>query len=154
VSKRPQLDRVRRALLTGPLPDRGHLMSIHVELVVRETVSRGRGVFAGAAIPAGTLIESADVIVIPESGLKALDASVLGDYYFRWNEDESQGAIALGYGSLYNHSYEPNARYVKHFDRGTIDFIALRDIAAGEEIRTNYNGDPAGREPVWFAVTD
>jgi SET domain-containing protein len=129
-------------------------MSIHVELVVRETASRGRGVFAGAAIPAGTLIECADVILIPESGLKALEASVLGDYYFRWAEDESQGAIALGYGSLYNHSYTPNARYMKHFDRGTIDFIALRDIAAGEEIRTNYTGDPAGREPLWFKVMD
>ena len=129
-------------------------MSIHVELIVRETESRGRGVFAGAPIASGTLMESADVIVVPESGLKALDASVLGDYYFRWGEDESQGAIALGYGSLYNHSYTPNARYVKRFDRGTIDFIALRDIAAGEEIRTNYTGDPAGREPLWFKVLD
>ena len=48
-------------------------MSIHVQLEVRETLSRGRGVFALAAIPAGTLIETADVIVIPRSEMDAIE---------------------------------------------------------------------------------
>jgi len=129
-------------------------MSLHVELEVRDTHSRGRGVFALAPIPAGTLIETADVIPIQAAEIQAIEACVLANYYFRWGEDDRQGAIALGYGSIYNHSYSPNARYVKHFDRGTIDFVALRDIAAGEEIRTNYNGEPDSRKMVWFEVSE
>lgn len=129
-------------------------MGIHVQLEVRETASRGRGVFALAAIPAGTLIESADVIPIPQAEMRAIEDCLLVDYYFRWGQDGRDGAIALGLGSLYNHSYTPNARYVKHFDRRSIDFIALQDIAAGEEIRTNYNGEPDSKKIVWFEVSD
>ncbi|HEV7165740.1 MAG TPA: hypothetical protein VGO35_10155 [Gammaproteobacteria bacterium] len=33
-----------------------------------------------------------------------------------------------------------------------LDFIASRDLAAGEEIRTNYNGDPDSKKKVWFEV--
>ena len=129
-------------------------MSIHVELEVRETGTRGRGVFALTAIPAGTLIESADVIPIPRAEMAAIENCILADYDFRWGQDGREGAIALGYGSLYNHSYSPNAHYVKHLDRLSIDFIALRDIAAGEEIRTNYNGDPDSKKMVWFEVNE
>jgi uncharacterized protein len=129
-------------------------MSLHVPVEVRETESRGRGVFALAAIPAGTLIETADVISIPQDELEIIERCIVADYYFRWGVDEREGAIALGYGSIYNHSFTPNARYVKHFDRRTIDFIALRDIAAGEEIRTNYNGDPDSKKVMWFQVSE
>ncbi len=129
-------------------------MGLHVRLEVRETESKGRGVFALAAIPAGTLIETSDIVLIPEPDMEALEDSILGNYFFRWGADDKQGALALGYGSLYNHSYRPNARYMKHFESFTIDFIALRDIAAGEEIKTNYNGDPESRKGLWFSVTD
>jgi len=129
-------------------------MSIHVRLEVRETPSKGRGVFALEAIPAGTLIESADVIPIPRDEMHAIESCILADYDFRWGPDGRDGAIALGYGSLYNHSYTPNAHYVRQFDRRALDFIALRDIAAGEEIRTNYNGDPDSKKKVWFEVDE
>jgi uncharacterized protein len=129
-------------------------MSTHVRLQVRETSSRGRGVFALEDIPAGTLIESADVIPIPRDEMRAIEDCILGDYYFRWGVGGLDGAIALGYGSIYNHSYSPNARYVKHPDRLSIDFIALKDIAAGEEIRTNYNGEPESKKMVWFEVSE
>lgn len=129
-------------------------MGIHVRLEVRTAGARGRGVFALTAIPAGTLIESADVIPVARAEVEAIEACILADYYFRWGEDGREGAIALGYGSLYNHSYEPNARYVKRFERLSIDFIAVRDIAAGEEICTNYNGVTDSRKKVWFEVQE
>ena len=34
----------------------------------------------------------------------------------------------------------------------TIRFSALRDIEAGEEVTTNYNGDPGNIKPLWFAA--
>jgi SET domain-containing protein len=29
-------------------------------------------------------------------------------------------------------------------------FKAVKDIRKGEEIKTNYNGDPENQDPVWF----
>lgn len=120
---------------------------VQSELIeVRQTRTRGRGVFARQDIAAETVIEIAPVLVFPVED--AVDTE-LGDYVFTWSRD--QVALTLGYGSLYNHSYCPNARYE---DRGrrTKWFIACRDIAAGEEITINYNGDPADPAPVDFEV--
>ena len=46
----------------------------------------------------------------------------------------------LGYGSLYNHSGEPSAEYVQHED-DSLAFMALRDIAEGEEITIDYGSE-------------
>ena len=50
-------------------------------------------------------------------------------------------ALALGHGSLYNHSFRPNARY-DDVGPQTKEFTAMRDIAPGQEITVNYNGEP------------
>ena len=62
-------------------------------------------------------------------------------------------ALALGYGSLYNHSFRPNARY-DDVGPQTKEFTAMRDIAPGEEITVNYNGEPTSRAAVWFEVLE
>lgn len=115
---------------------------------VRQTRGKGRGVFARMPIAEGAVIERAPVIVCPT---EEIVDTVLGDYVFTWGRDSV--AITLGYGSIYNHSYRPNAKYE---DRGrqTKVFIACRDIEAGEEITINYNGDPADPAPVGFEVVD
>jgi SET domain-containing protein len=46
----------------------------------------------------------------------------------------------LGYGSLYNHSDEPNAEYTHEAD-DAYSFMAVRDIAAGEEITISYGDE-------------
>ena len=101
-------------------------------------------------IPVDSLIEICPVIVLSETDLKNIHQTDLHDYYFLWGENENECAIALGYGSLYNHSYHPNARYLLDFEEKTIDIMAIRPIEAGEEITVNYNGDPEDPSPVWF----
>ena len=59
----------------------------------------------------------------------------------------------MGYGSLYNHSYRPNARCDDESGQTKV-FRALREIAPGEEIVVNYNGEPEDETPVWFKVID
>ncbi|MGH8371951.1 MAG: SET domain-containing protein [Gammaproteobacteria bacterium] len=125
-----------------------------IPLVVRHTGNKGRGVFAGADIAAGQLIEAVEVIVIPPAQIAALETTSLCDYYYKWGEDSKSGALALGCASLYNHSYRPNARYVKQLERGLIEFFAIRDIKRDEEITINYNGDPDSRKGVWFSPQD
>lgn len=76
-----------------------------------------------------------------------MHATALHDYYFQWGGDRA--AIALGLGSLYNHSERNNARFTLDYEFGQIRFLAVRDIEAGEEITTNYRaGDP--KMKLWF----
>ena len=58
----------------------------------------------------------------------------------------------LGLCSLCKHSYRPNAVFKLHDEKLTIEFVARRDIEAGEEVTVNYNGDPANQKPIWFAA--
>ena len=112
----------------------------------------GRGVFAAEDIAEGGIVEVSEVIVVPPEEVQFLDQTTLERYYFAWGDDLKSAAIALGHGSLYNHSFSPNARYEKHFDRGTLEFICIRAVKKGEEIRVNYNHDPHDQTPVRFEV--
>jgi uncharacterized protein len=119
-------------------------------IMVGESVGKGRGIFARRKILKGETIEQAPVVVLPASEIEFLDKTVLQDYYFLWGEDKAQAAVMLGLCSLCNHSYKPNAVYQRKPESLTIEFVARRDIEAGEEVTINYNGDPENQEPVWF----
>jgi SET domain-containing protein len=112
----------------------------------------GRGVFAGRRFAEGEEIETAPVIVVPDDVKGHLDWTPLWGCYFEWRDGAA--GIALGFGSLYNHSWAPNARYDQDFDDDVIRFSALRTIEPGEEITINYTGDPDGRDELWFVPTD
>ena len=114
---------------------------------------KGRGVVAQRHFQAGETIERPPVIVVPSEDVALIRQTKLASYYYEWGEDCEQGAIALGYGSLYNHSYEPNARFEFHEDQDCLEFIALREIEAGEEITINYNNlEESAADPVRFDV--
>lgn len=109
----------------------------------------GRGVFTQDGISEGDLFERSPVLIVPTTEVPFVDSTVLYNYYFRWG---TSAAIALGFGSLFNHSYRPSAKYATNETDGTVDFVALRDIAPGEEVFVNYNRDPESQEPLWFEV--
>lgn len=120
-------------------------------ITVKKTEKYGRGIFAIRNIMKGEFIEKAPVVVIPITEWKLMKKNILSNYVFRWGEDK---AIALGYGSLYNHSYTSNARYYTNIENQSIDFYAWEDIQEGEEITVNYNGDPEDKAPLWFEVIE
>lgn len=116
-------------------------------LYVAPDAHGGRGVFTGAEIQEGTTIELAEVLLLSAEDRTVIHKTSLHDYYFQWDGDRA--AIALGYGSLYNHSDKANAIFELDYDFNQIRFIALRDIASGEEITTDYRvGDPEMK--LWF----
>ena len=122
-------------------------------IAARNIPGKGRGVVAQRHFEAGETIERPPVIVIPPEEVALLRQTKLGSYYYEWGADCRQGAIALGYGSLYNHSYDPNARFVFHDDQDCLEFIALRDIEPGEEITINYNNiEESAANPMRFEV--
>lgn len=111
-----------------------------------------RGVFAIEAIAKGTCFHQAPVLSYPNEQHQYIEKTNLADYAFEFGIGRS--AILLGYGMLFNHSYEPNATYEINFDNDTFDFFAYQDIAAGEEIFINYNGDVDDNDPLWFNKED
>ena len=104
--------------------------------------------FALREIPAGTVIERVPVILIPHEqvfgdSVAVREASArISWYVFGWDGMTKRRyvALALGYGSIYNHSYTPNARFERE-PPDVLGFVATRQIAAGEEITINYNGE-------------
>ena len=49
--------------------------------------------------------------------------------------------IPLGYGCIYNHCNNNNAKWVNHPNCWAFQFIATKDIESGEEICTNYGDE-------------
>ncbi len=75
----------------------------------------------------------------------------MASYCFDWGRGTV--AVASVYGSLYNHSYQPSARYDDESGQTKV-LSAIRDIAPGEEIVFNYNGEPEDETPVWFKLLE
>ena len=118
-----------------------------VPLRVVQAGRRGRGVVAEREISQGQLIERAPVLIIPEAARAAVDQTNVGNYIFMWEHDtvgqdlysqKGRAAVVLGYTSLVNHSPEPNCDTVRYIDAFALDLVALRPIAAGEELTIDY----------------
>jgi SET domain-containing protein len=119
---------------------------------VRQVKGKGRGVFARRTIAKGEVFERVPVLVLPIEEIQSVDGwSGLAGYCFNWGEGTV--ALALGYGSMYNHSFRPNAKY-DDIGRRTKVFSAIREIRVGEEVTINYNADPKDRSPVGFTVIE
>lgn len=111
----------------------------HSKLIeVRRAGKKGRGVFAREKIGRGDVIERVPMIVLEAREIISgkLPPTTLDDYIFVWKRGKI--AFACGYGSLYNHNFQPNAEYYPAGPRTQV-FAALRDIKPGEEITINYN---------------
>jgi len=111
--------------------------------VAESPTGAGRGVFARRRIDVGEEIERCPMLIVDGERAEALTLGADG-YVFGWGTDST--ALALGYGSLYNHSYRPNAETLETPDELVI--TALHRIEPGEEIFINYMG--TAQDGVWF----
>ena len=121
-----------------------------MELYIQETETKGRGVFCDETILEGQVIEICPVLVLPPKDRLLIDKSALYDYYFLWGNDHEETGIVLGFGSLYNHDYAPNAIYETYYEDKIMKVIAIKNIPANTEITINYNHDPNDQTKVWF----
>ncbi len=126
-------------------------MSLHIPgLFIAESQGKGRGVFTAEPLEPGDVIEICPVIVLPDHDLSTIHQTALHDYYFLWGDQRQQCAIALGYGSLYNHNDHPNAEIELDFVEENIIFRCLTPIQPGEEITIHYHSDPEFGGKLWF----
>ena len=136
------------------LPDDAAIGHLGIaDITIGSSEGRGRGVFAVRRFEPGDTIEVCPVIALSEADARTLDGTGLCDYYFGWGKDGKAAAIALGYGSLYNHSPSANATHLKHAADGIISVVALRRIEPGEEIFIRYDvGTDGDTQRMWFEV--
>ena len=89
---------------------RYHSNKVHV----LPSEGKGRGVFARRDFKEGEAVECAPVILLTEKEWILVEPTILGNYVFETEEDKV--ALALGYVSLYNHGFKPNAEFDPHDD--------------------------------------
>ncbi|MBL8859822.1 MAG: SET domain-containing protein-lysine N-methyltransferase [Planctomycetes bacterium] len=109
-------------------------------LLIRHVEGRGRCIIAAQDIAKGTQLLADHTVFVPKADSQYTDLSVVGRYLFEWN-DEGDLCIVLGLGSLINHSKRENVSLVSNDEDRTMDFFALTDIAAGEELVYDYGHD-------------
>ena len=100
---------------------------------------KGRGVFAKTPIPKKSLIEVCHLLIMKINEVP----DALEGYVFEY--DKKHSALALGNGSLYNHSDQSNA-WVEMEDKTRLLYIyAKRVIRPGEEVTIDYSYSTANR---------
>ena len=100
---------------------------------------RGRGVFATRTFAEGETVEVCPTVEISDGG------GALADYLFE-STNEGKFLVVLGFGSLYNHSAEPNVDYYQE-DSESLDFVTLRRVERGEELTISYGDE-------WWSARD
>lgn len=126
------------------------MVTLATFLLLKDNAEKGRGVFTTEPIEADTIIEISPVIVMEQQDRTHLDKTLLHDYIFEWGPQKDQCCMALGLVPMYNHSYASNCEYYMDFEEKMMMIKTVRDIAAGEELTINYNGDWNDEKKVWF----
>lgn len=116
-------------------------------VIVKKIKHKNRGVFAKKNFLKNEIIERSPVIVLNEKDSHLCEKTILDRYLFAWKNNQD-GALALGCGSLYNHSYHPNAFWKHKYKKRELVFRALKDIKKSEEITVNYNHDPKDKSSI------
>ncbi|WP_207496597.1 SET domain-containing protein [Aridibaculum aurantiacum] len=119
-------------------------------LVIAPSEKGGRGVFTTKNIPANTTIEISPVIQLTTKDRKQIEGTKLYHYIFEWGASRKQACMALGYVSMYNHSYEPNCEYEQDYAEGLMTIRTIKPVKKGEELCFSYNGNPDDKTPLWF----
>ena len=131
-----------------PADDDGSITSSEIHLTRRSELLqilvdplKGRGVYARTPIPSNTLIEVSPALVVPASEYSdhSLSGTIFESYLFTWSKASGDLALALGIGSLFNHSDTlPNISYTLDKRNVSIRYTTSRDIAQGEELCIFY----------------
>lgn len=127
---------------------------MELPIYTKRLTHKGLAVFAEKNFKTGEVIERCPVLPLSPTERKHAEKTILNHYIYPWRSTRS-AAVVFGYGSIYNHSFEPNADWKQDFRSTQMVYRAIRPIKKGEEITINYNGEPDDESPIeWFDVKD
>lgn len=117
---------------------------------VKKTRKMGRGVFAGQNFKAGDVVEKSHCLVWDDFSDQRIQDSDLKLYTFATSEVKSDpAALALGNGSLFNHSESPNVKYRYDRKSNMVIFTAVTRIKKNQQLFIDYGYDPVQCEAEW-----
>lgn len=103
-----------------------------MSLYIKHDPVKGRGVFTAEDIPKGEVIEICELIFLRFEDI----SDSLEPYVYQYNN--KLVAVALGNGSLYNHSSRANAVFSFNKSTKQLQLVAKNRIKADTEITINY----------------
>ncbi|EST06690.1 SET domain protein [Kalmanozyma brasiliensis GHG001] len=135
-----------QSLLAYP-PTTPHLNPFNLAICAS---SSGRGVYTTTPISADTTIEISPVLLFPPAEYAQHGSKTqLDGYTFVWKRTEAGAvmALALGLGSLFNHSGTPNVKWMLDRETHSIRYSTVRGVEAGEELTISYGTGRMWWEP-------
>ena len=120
--------------------------------------TKGKGAFAKKDIEKDTVIDIANVVLIPNKDYRKIKKTQLYNYCYIWEDPHHKpafkNAITLSVSQFINHSYAPNLQYLYDYKNRAIEYTAIQHIKKGEELTVNYNGLVDDTSPLWFKIHD
>jgi SET domain-containing protein len=115
-----------------------HSPWINHKLEIRKSPISGWGVFAKEKIESFEILEKCPLLTLPV-GVDSNDP-LLENYRFGWPAQKKweKYVLALGWGSLYNHSDSPNARWIGCETPDIFIFQSISSIEKDQEILVSY----------------
>jgi len=125
------------------------------DIYIKETGTiKGRGAFANRDFVEGEVVEQCPVIILLRH-FESLPPRIK-TIAFNWGnlaKTTPSHALALGFGSLYNHDNPAKLHYKADPNDEAIIFIAASAIKKDEELTINYNASGGGHlsnNDTWF----
>lgn len=133
------------------------MISLHEFIEVKFiSETKGRGAFAKKDIKKDTVIDIANVVLIPNKEYRRIKKTQLYNYCYIWEDPKHKpafkNAITLSVSQFINHSYTPNLKYLYDYEAKAIEYVAIQEIKKGEELTVNYNGLVEDLSPLWFKI--
>lgn len=120
--------------MTYPIP-RSHIPCVREDLEIRYSTRNGRGVYALRTIEARTRVSCCPFVVV-QGRLEKYTYSIT-----LFHPPKKVEVLALGLGSLFNHSTLPNVEFRVHKEDGWIEYFSTRRIEKDEELCIFYGHD-------------
>lgn len=121
-------------------PKKKQPIGIKYPLYLKRIRGKGWGAFCAKKIPRHADFDVTPLLVLSVRESKALAGSKLEDYWYDF--DKNRRAIALGLGSMMNHSSKPNCSFHFSKTKRTLTFFSLKNIPAHTELTHDYGWAP------------
>ncbi len=116
-----------------PVPEPAAECWLHPDVEVRTSAVAGRGLFAAADLPAGTVVSRLGGRLVDSAELRHLVGAADDDVASVVVAEDLHLVPAPGNHRFVNHSCDPNLGWVDEYAWAT-----MTDVAAGQELLTDY----------------
>lgn len=109
-------------------------------LKIKNSKKYGRHIVSTKKILKKTKIESTPLLLFSKKDRKIVNHTFLKKYIYHYPFKKNTDALAMGIGSFFNHSENPNVKF--EIKKNYVVFWAIKDIKAGDQLFIDYGYNP------------